>query len=657
MRVKWMIPGALVLLALVLALVLVQGTGQAQSDLEVAKTVDPGVAAPGDMVIYTVTLSNTTGADIEVSSVLDILPSSSFEYAGLAPGHEWVAPSAVSSTEIRWDGPITVPVSGLNFVYYIHVDPAVPLSAEPYTNTVIATYSGQPYTAQEGLVVGLGEVTVTKSAEPATVLPGGTVTYTVTFANDGYAPQSLATISDDLPLGVTFAGMTPGSDVAGAPAGTTGTIVWTGSYAVPARGELNVQYLATMPVITDSQVLENQAYGQLEDGADVGPAGAEVLVAETGPSFIYLPVVVNRWAPASFTVAKSVAPTSVNTTLPGELVVYTVKFSNKGTVAGELSAIRDTLPQGFTFVRMMTGSQVLAAPSGTTGEIVWTGPFAVAGESDLTLIYEVRASTTPGIYTNLATATVSKGLPLNDSASASVEVIEPVLMRENFSNPSSYWQPFLNYWRLHPEQWYFMAGGGPDGSRALRHNYALGVANPINGAHDALYMFKDPAAEAWTDYTYEVKAVLNADDGSGRGQFGLWFRGKHRDHDDAGLWVTGYYFSIRPYPSKHVYLWTLRTDEECGDDCSYNYHFSNPLLLVDVDNDALQAKGINLKAGEWYDLKIKLEGPHIQCYIDDILVIDYVDNVGSVFLEGTVGMISYIAWDARWDDVVVTRLP
>jgi uncharacterized repeat protein (TIGR01451 family) len=660
MRFKWTIPVAVALLAVALAILLGQAAGQAQGplvDLEVIKTVDPPVTASGETVVYSVFLSNTTAMTLEVSSVMDILPSSDFEYAGLAPGHQWLPPSQVLPTEIRWDGPITVPMSGLELSYYIHVHESVPPSAVPYTNTVIATYKSTPYATQAGLLVGMGDAFVTKTADPVNVEPGGLVTYTVSFSNSGYVPMTLTTVVDALPEGVTFIDMTAGSDLPSPPVGVTETVVWTGAYTIPARSRFDVAFLASMPVTSDTLFLENQAWGELEDGTPVGPAYVEVLVSTEQPYLVYLPEVFNHWAPAIFAVTKSADPVQVDSTAPGALVTYTVEFVNSGTEQGVLANVHDTLPAGFTFVKMMPSSDVLTPPAGTTGEIVWSGPLAVPGESSLVLIYQVRASTTPGSYTNLVTATVSEGLPLRDSASASVEVIEPLLLVEDFQSPSPYWEPFLNYWRLHPEQWYYMAGGGADGSKALRHNYALGVVNPLKGAHDALFMYQEPGSELWTDYVYEVDAVLNADDGTGRGQIGVWFRGTYQEHEEDGLWVTGYYFSLDPYPSKHVYLWQLRTDEECGDDCAYNYHFSNPLLLEELDNAALQALGIDLVAGRWYRLKVEVDGPQIRCYIDDILVFDYYDNVGTTFEQGTVGFVTYIAADARWDNVSVTRLP
>jgi hypothetical protein len=101
---------------------------------------------------------------------------------------------------------------------------------------------------------------------------------------------------------------------------------------------------------------------------------------------------------------------------------------------------------------------------------------------------------------------------------------------------------------------------------------------------------------------------------------------------------------------------TLRTDDECGNDCDYNYHFSNPLVLESRDRQELEAAGVNLEQGRWYWLRVDVEGPRIRCYVDDHLVFDYYDDVGTVFTEGTVGFVTYIAGDARFDNVTVEPL-
>ncbi len=658
MSFKRLVPTAVILAALMLVVVIFQTAGQAQvpqADLVVDKSVDPSVIALDEIVVYSITLSNTTGVTLEVSSVVDVMPAG-FEFAGMAYGSDVGEPVDNQEPEIVWESVMVPGSSILTLRYYVSVPSNVPLSDEPYINTAVATVGEDQYTAQAGLMVALGEASVQKMAEPDVPEPGATVTYTVAFSNSGYVPLHLAVVTDVLPSDVTFLTMTAGSDVLTAPAGVTGTIAWMGPYTIPAHSEFRVEYLAAMPTVSDTVYLENEAWGRLDDGTVVGPASEVVRISTGGPMTVTLPFVVRNWAAPAFFLSKSANPTQAYAEDPGALITYTVTFENQGTVPGVLADIRDTLPAGFVFVQMMPGSDVSALPTGTSGEIVWTGPFEVDGNASLTLIYQARASSQVGVHANSVTATPGEGLLLNAPATSLVELLEPVWLVEEFENPSPHWEPFLNYWRLKEEQWHLKPGGSDDGSTALAHTFWFGVSNPEKGAHDALYMYKDPAAEQWTDYSLKTRAILYFDDGTDRGQFGLWFRGHHQDHDEAGLWVTGYYFILKPGPPTRAYLMQLRTDEECGDDCNYNYHFSNPMVLEELDGSGLDALGVDINKGFWYDLRVEVDGPRIRCYFDDVLLFDYYDDFGSTFLDGTVGFFTYLAGDARFDHVRVEPL-
>lgn len=656
MRDKWIIAGPVTLLVLALAILFGQGAGQAlgaQADLLVTKSVDRPAVAPGEQVIYTVMIENTTAAAVDVPSVVDTLPDS-FEYVGLAPTSDWEYPPWDSTPPvIQWggpDGPIQVPAhDSLALSYWVHVPESTPLGPEPYTNTVVVSDS---YQAEAPVVVGLGAASVAKAARPTRVASGATVTYTATFQNMGYAPLQLGKITDDLPDDVTWIAMTGDSDISAHPSTDTGTITWMGPFTIPVDDPLVLEYVTSMPETGDTLQLQNQVSGYLSSGAVVTDS-AEVRVGQDTWFYVYMPFITYRFAPPHFVATKTASPVEVAPRSPGELVTYEVAIQNKGTMPGELSQIRDTLPAGFTFVQMLSGPQ----PSSTTSPITWQGPFQVNGESSLTLRYQVRASSTLGTYVNTVVATVSNGTPRSVSASASVVVKEPILLREEWTNPSPHWEEYLNYWRLKPQQWHIKPTGSDDGSAALAHAYYLGVSNPVDGAHDALIMYKGPGAEQWTDYEFRVRGILNSDDGSGRGQFGVWFRGTgEQEGQPPGRYVTGYYFSVQPIKSKRVMLLQMRTDDECGDDCSFNYHFSNPLLLEQVRSDDLEPLGLDLRPGRWYWLKVRVEGPRIRCYVDDVLVIDYYDNVGTTFTEGTVGFFTYIAGDARFDHVIVESL-
>ncbi|MFC2046495.1 hypothetical protein ACFLTC_03125, partial [Chloroflexota bacterium] len=535
MRSKWIIPSSVALVALISVIFLSQLASQAlvpAADLEVVKSVSPEAIAPDELVVYEVVLNNTTAGPLVVSSLVDTLPPD-FDYVDLAWDSEWgVDPWDTTPPDVQWSGPITVPVSGLTLRYNVHVPGSVALRAEPYTNTVVADVGGTLYEGEAGLLVAVGEVSVDKSATQTRVEPGEVATYTVTFNNSGYVARDLDMVVDELPPDVSFKRMTDDSDVTvGFSPGTTGTLVWLPPppLSIPPQGELVVEYEVTMPVVSDTVTLVNEAWGQL-DSTTVGPDSVEVKVGQTG--WVYFPSVMQNYAPPRFTVSKTAYPEVVFSNVAEAPFTYTVAFYNEGTVPGVLEEIRDTLPGGFEFDGMVTGESDVddGPPPGTTGEIAWTGPFTVDGESSLTLVYRVTSAPTLGTYVNSATATTveGKGRAPQTPGQATVHISEPLYLEEDWEDPSPHWEPFLNYWRLNWEQWHMGYGQGVGGSTALKHTYHLGVDDPGDGAHDALYMYLDPEAEEWTDYRYEVKTRLA--DGGGALQ-GLWVRGKYRESE------------------------------------------------------------------------------------------------------------------------------
>jgi uncharacterized repeat protein (TIGR01451 family) len=636
MRIRFLIPSVAALLVLAVLLVFSQGAGSAQapqSDLQIAKSVSPEVIAPGVNVSYTVRLTNTTAAEILVSPLVDTLPDG-FEYGGPAPGNEWSKPPDVDGSEVQWTEPITVPASGGRTIrYWVHVPVDAPLRAEPYTNTVVATVGGSTYQDEEGLLVAIGDVSVDKTASAGRVEPGSVVTYSVVFSNSGYAEMPLAVVTDTLPAGVSFLDVTSDSDIQDPPIDHSGMLTWTGPYVIPSHGEYLLKYAVTVPDSDETLSLVNRAGARLADGSIVGPASQEVVVS-TGPTSVFLPAVYRNWAPAAFEVSKEANPTAVYAETPGNLVTYTIRVENTGTDPGKLQDIRDTLPPGFTFVSMLSGSGVTEDPVGSSGEIVWNGPFDFAGKSSLTVIYQARASSSVGTYTNVANATAIEGHPPKSPGTAVVEVMEPILLAEDWEDPSPYWTPFLNYWRLKPEQWYIEAGAGINGSNALKHSYFYGVTDPADGAHDALYIYQGPGSDTWTNYRYECMTILN----EGYTQ-GLWFRAKYIPSEDRGRHIEGYFLNWRPGENL-VKLMTVRDWEP------YAYHFSTL--------EEIARATYTLHRGEWYKVAVEVSGNNIKAYIDGNLVID-VDH--DLFPTGSVGVYAYKVANAAWDNLLVTPLP
>jgi len=143
---------------------------------------------------------------------------------------------------------------------------------------------------------------------------------------------------------------------------------------------------------------------------------------------VALAVVLAALGMATLAVAESEAVTVDKTATPnqvprGSMVLYAALFANTGGETVNLNVIRDTLPAGFTFVSMGAGSDIHDSPVGTTGTIVWTGPYPVTAGGTLRLEYNVLvdAPYQPAAYYNLVAADLSTGGTISDEAGVTVQ--------------------------------------------------------------------------------------------------------------------------------------------------------------------------------------------------------------------------------------------
>jgi uncharacterized repeat protein (TIGR01451 family) len=485
-----------------------------------------------------------------------------------------------------------------------------------------------------GRLATTDDVPLVKTAASTRVLPGEVVTYTLTFSNSGDVTRDLDIVGDVLPQDATFKRMiTDASDVSGDPDSTTGTIVWSGPFSIDPLAEMVVQYEVTMPLVISTVILVNEGWGQ-KGAAMVGPDSVQVEARSS--NWVYSPVVTRNYSPPRFTVSKSAHPEQVSSSGVEAVFTYTIAFHNEGTMPGVLADIRDTLPTGFEFGGMVAGqSDVDSAPGGATSEITWTGPFSVAGESMLTLVYWVSATPTAGAYTNSATATTveGKGYPPKTPGQATVHI--PYL-EEDWQDPSDHWAPYLKHSQLHPDQWFIVPNQGWNGSAALVHTYRAGGKEAL----DALYTYLGPGTDDWRDYRYEAKVKSTQGE-----MIGLWFRGKIDEPNWETRHVEGYYFVMRARgDDSFVKLGAIKTNDP---------PIAHPFEFDNVREIAAQG-GLVLFSDQWYTLAVEVRGDHIQCYIDGNLLIDVND---STYSSGTVGMKTYRIKGGMWDNILVTPFP
>jgi uncharacterized repeat protein (TIGR01451 family) len=427
---------------------------------------------------------------------------------------------------------------------------------------------------------------------------------------------------------LTFEEMLDDGTITDWPTGVTGTIVWDGPIDMPVAAQETLVYKArTSLAVPIAASLANEAVA-LVNGELSAPGIASV---DVKPRTAYLPLAPKNWTHPHFVVTKSASATAVD---ENQEVVYTVEFTNPGNAPGELDDVYDDLPDSFTFVGVEPGTPPATVQQ--PGNILkwdWLPP--VGPGQTLTLQYRVNVGTGPGFYDNVVTATTMPDTyPPAEPAIATVEVREPFLLWEDFESGTDGWEPFLNYWRLEPEQWYLKGNGGYQGSAGIRHTYWLGVDDPDRGAHDAIYMYQGAGSDDWTDY--RVEAMIRSD---ARGVLGLWVRGKYIPSELSGHHVEGYYVTWQGGRDRGFDLFRLRTEGPTA------YHFSDPKHLV--------SGGPEMELHQWYNVAVEVRGSNIKIFADGELAIDYND---STFQKGTIGFVGYKMEDSGFDNVLVTAL-
>lgn len=609
---------------------------EAISDVTATKTAIPASILPRNGAIFEVVFDNSGNSAQALDTIIDTLPAP-FEYIGLAYGSDVHAePIDKQAPEIVWQGNFVVPGNGtLTLRYWVWVPIDTEARLTPYVNTVIASFGSASIEPATGAVVVRGpNIEVTKDVWPQEVLVAEVVTYTVTLENNGNDAGVIDLISDTLPLGFEFAGMSSGGSIITPPTGIAGTIFWDGPIAMPIGAQKTLIYRAKTSMASGLESPVNQVVA-VYGGKHSTPGTAAVTV---NPRLVYLPLTFRNYTPPYFVSAKSVTPNQVEVADAAQEVVYTVEFTNPGDDPALLDTVTDTLPIEFTFVGMESGSDVGAPDDPLANPLVWSGPFPQTGPGEtLTLKYRVRVEqdTEPGTYDNSVTASTLIGRPPSEPGVASVDVKEPFLLVEDFESGTDGWEPFLNYWRLEPEQWYLEGGKGRDGSTGLRHSAFLGKTDPERGAHDALYMWRGEGSEEWTDYRMET--WVRMDEGS---YIGLWVRGKYFLDEDDGKHVEGYYIIWRANRDKDaIKLQRLRTSGGTA------YHFSDPIDLA-ADTGTMFKR-------TWYKMAVEVRGSNIKVFVNNELRIDHDDDT---FSEGTVGFICYEVDYGTWDNVLVTPL-
>ncbi|HQZ21757.1 MAG TPA: SdrD B-like domain-containing protein, partial [Thermoflexales bacterium] len=232
----------------------------------------------GDLVTYTLTVSNTGSSSAYDVVITDALPAgitylAPIAYSVSAPAGAILTNTNTSgSSNLTWQASEigTGATANIQFMARVAYDIAPSLTL---TNTTAATYTSLPGVVSEERTVttpvaiavlqtGQPILELTKSVTPTIVLPGGYITYTIRVTNTGVV-SAVTTITDLVPVNTTFVAATNGATGASAGSGAGTLVTWNpapinangGTFTAQMIVQVNSTPNAILSSITGYQVV------------------------------------------------------------------------------------------------------------------------------------------------------------------------------------------------------------------------------------------------------------------------------------------------------------------------------------------------------------------------------------------------------------------
>ncbi|WP_231988516.1 isopeptide-forming domain-containing fimbrial protein [Nakamurella panacisegetis] len=359
---------------------------------KIAKTSNVGATVTsGSTITYTIKVTEpaTSAAGFPNPSFTDDLSAVLDDSALVGSATADSGTVSLVGSSLKWTAASIQPGQVVTITYKVKVD-SPDTGDKVLPNTVVAPPGQSNCTVNSGdpacsTTTSVASYTVAKSVSAATVLQGGTVTYTVKVTNTGAAAypgsggaaasftDALAGVADD---GAYVAGSVTAS--AGTATVTGGVVSWSGPLAVaPAAGSsVTVTYQVKVNAAdTGDKLLTNTVVPD-------GPGGACATVGGCSTqTIVQVPAIALK---------KTVNPTTV--AKPGQQVTYSLLVTNTGNVPLANPSVTDTAFSG-------TGAPLtITCPA--------TASLAVGASMTCTALYVITAADADaGQVTNTATAT------------------------------------------------------------------------------------------------------------------------------------------------------------------------------------------------------------------------------------------------------------
>jgi uncharacterized repeat protein (TIGR01451 family) len=311
-------------------------------ELAISKTDGVDTARPGDVLTYTLTITNDSALNATGIVVTDTLPVST-TYAG---GSDW--------HQVGDLGVYTHTVGGLGagesttLSISVRLTETLPAGFDTITNTAQVADDGKNGPRASGrdddvdLVGFLPDLVMAKENGVDSAEPGQMLTYTLTISNVGTQGATGVVVSDTLPAHTGFVGASDeGAEL-------DGVVTWP-AFDLDVGGsverQLTVQVDDSLP--SGVKAITNTAVAMEPGGVSDVDVDVDALVR--APNLV---------------VTKSDGTQRAN---PGDVLVYTIAVTNAGTEGATGVLVTDTLPAHTEFVAASAGFTFSSAD----GEVAW----------------------------------------------------------------------------------------------------------------------------------------------------------------------------------------------------------------------------------------------------------------------------------------------
>jgi large repetitive protein len=334
--------------------------------LTITKTAGTATATPGQVITYTITVTNTGQIPYAGASFTDDLSSVLDDAAYNADASATAGTVTYTSPDLTWTGDLAVGATA-TITYTVTV--SNPDTGDTtLTNTVTSPTPGSNCPATGGdsrctvtiTLVGAATLTFTVASDVSSVTAGGTVTYTITAANSGLSSrlarftQPLAGVLDDAAYNNNA------TATIGTVTFTSPNLTWTGR--IPATSSVTITYTVTVSTPDTGNMI-------LASTLTSTSAGSNCPAASTDPRCASAVTV------SSLTIT---AGANVTTTTPGGIVTFTTTFTNTGQTPYTGITINITSPPGPPNAtsngdQTATSGTIIVTATGAT----WTGDIPV----------------------------------------------------------------------------------------------------------------------------------------------------------------------------------------------------------------------------------------------------------------------------------------